>query len=326
MPFPSLRAQHLRVDPLAVVAHPHPKLPLVVAKLDFDLLGSGMTERIAQCLAGDAEDLVAHDRMQRPRRTLHLDPQTASAEFSAASSSPSARIESARSFISVAEVRSPCTASRPSVIASAAWSMALARTRFDSAGRSGRRLNAVWNRSSSPWKLCNNVSCSSRAMRVRSATRASNVILEALAQLPHAQLIASPSQGEDQHEAQRAEPCRLVVSRGDVETERIADLVPYPAVVAGDDSKAVAAGCKIRILHLSLIGDFLPVRILAFELVTKADPIGHREAERGELDLEIADHRRKSQARGGHGGQVLPVELAIRGNPFDVHRRRQPVV
>ena len=74
----------------------------------------------------------------------------ASSRFSLASSSASARRESARSFVSVAEVRNPCTASRPSVIASAAWSMALARTCFDSAGRSGRRLNAVWNRSSSP--------------------------------------------------------------------------------------------------------------------------------------------------------------------------------
>ena len=43
-----------------------------------------------------------------------------------------------------------------------------------SAGRSGSRYDAVWNRSSNPWKLCSSVSCSSRAMRVRSLTRSSS--------------------------------------------------------------------------------------------------------------------------------------------------------
>ena len=38
VPFPSLRAQHLRVDALAVVAHAQTDLPFVVPKLHFDLL------------------------------------------------------------------------------------------------------------------------------------------------------------------------------------------------------------------------------------------------------------------------------------------------
>ena len=78
VPFPALRAQHLRVDPLAVVAHPHSKLPLVVADLHFDLLRSRVAEGVAQRLAGDAEDLVAHDRMQSARRALHFDMQRCS--------------------------------------------------------------------------------------------------------------------------------------------------------------------------------------------------------------------------------------------------------
>ena len=47
VPFLPPRTQHLLVDPLAVVAHPHPKLPLIVTKLDFDPLGRGMAERVA---------------------------------------------------------------------------------------------------------------------------------------------------------------------------------------------------------------------------------------------------------------------------------------
>ena len=73
------QAQHLGVDALAVVAHAQAQAALVVAQLHFDLLRLRVPERVAQGLAGNAEDLVAHDRMQVARRALHLDAQRHSA-------------------------------------------------------------------------------------------------------------------------------------------------------------------------------------------------------------------------------------------------------
>ena len=59
----------------------------------------------------------------------------------------------ARSSRSTADARKPCTASRPSVIAFAACSIAVSSFSLASDGRSGSRYEAVWNRSSNPWKL-----------------------------------------------------------------------------------------------------------------------------------------------------------------------------
>ena len=68
-------------------------------------------------------------------------------------------------------------ASRPSVMACAACSIALSNSCFATSGLSGRLMVAALKRSKSPWKLCSRVSCSSRAIRVRSLTRASSPVL-----------------------------------------------------------------------------------------------------------------------------------------------------
>src|SRR5271165_232188 len=145
-------------------------------------------------------------------------------------------------------------------------------------------------------------------------------------QLPNTQSISGPKQPEENGRAQRAEPVRLVVRRSDDKIERVARPLPYLAVFTGDDSEAVVPGCKVRILHLANIDDFFPVRVLAFEFVTEADLFGHGKAYGGKLDFQIADPRREMELRGDRASQVLPIELAIRGNLFDVHRRRQLVV
>ena len=93
----------------------------------------------------------------------------------AASSRPSVLIAAASSLLSTVESRRPWTASglprwhpRP-----AGWPRRAALSRRS--GWSGSKCDAVWNRSSSPWKLWSSVSCRSRAIRVRSLTRAFSV-------------------------------------------------------------------------------------------------------------------------------------------------------
>src|SRR5262249_9393201 len=65
--------ENLRIDSLAVVAHAHLQLRVVVPNFDFDVTRVRVAKRIAQRLAGDAVDVVAEDRMQRPRRALDGD-------------------------------------------------------------------------------------------------------------------------------------------------------------------------------------------------------------------------------------------------------------
>src|SRR5262249_31579963 len=71
--FASTFAQDLLFDALAVVPDVEPELTIVIAKLELDLLCSRVPERVAQCFVRDADDFVAHDRMQCSRPTLHLD-------------------------------------------------------------------------------------------------------------------------------------------------------------------------------------------------------------------------------------------------------------
>ena len=118
-----LVGEHLRIDPLAIVAHAQSELLVVVADLDLDSPGLRMPEGVAQGFRRDLVDLVADDRMQIPR--LALDGDAEFGRLSArsrelASSSPRVLIAIARSLRSSVEARNPCTASRPSVIAFAA--------------------------------------------------------------------------------------------------------------------------------------------------------------------------------------------------------------
>src|SRR5208283_862626 len=62
------------------------------------------------------------------------------------------------------------------------------------------------------------------------------------------------------------------------------------------------------------------------ELVTEANLFRHGEAESGKVDFQITNPRRETELRGYGPGQVLPIDLAIRGDLFDAHWRRQLVV
>src|SRR5580700_9868045 len=56
---------------LTIVPNSHPQHPFPIGDLRFDAVSPGMAEGIAQRLAHDAVNLVAHDRMQLARRAFH---------------------------------------------------------------------------------------------------------------------------------------------------------------------------------------------------------------------------------------------------------------
>ena len=93
----------------------------------------------------------------------------------------------------------------------------------------------------------------------------------------------------------------------------VARLVPHPAVVAGDDAEAVVAGRKVRILRLAVVDHLPPVAILALQLVLEMDLLRRDQAQRGVVDLQIANPRRQTQVRtaapGKFANRVLPSAL-----------------
>src|SRR5215472_9598861 len=76
----------------------------------------------SKSLAGYAVDFVSQDRMQVPRRSFDLDRKDGGivVGFMAATSRPSAPMATARPLVTAVDERKSWTASRPSVIASAA--------------------------------------------------------------------------------------------------------------------------------------------------------------------------------------------------------------
>ena len=76
VPRTPLRRQERRLDTLAIVSDPQSKLLLIIAEFHFDLLRLSMSECISQGLTRYPIDIVAHDRVQVPRRAFHLDMQS----------------------------------------------------------------------------------------------------------------------------------------------------------------------------------------------------------------------------------------------------------
>ena len=155
MAFDTLGRKDLRIDAFPVVPHPQSEFMAVVADLDLDQSGLRVTKSIPQRFRRNLVDLVAKDRC-RSRGCPSTATRNAGdwpALASVASPSPKVLIATGRSVPSTADARKPCTASRPSVMAFAACSIAVSSLAFASAGRPGSRYDAVWNRSNRPWKL-----------------------------------------------------------------------------------------------------------------------------------------------------------------------------
>ena len=138
MSFDSVACEHGRIDPPAVITHAQAELLVVVADLDLDPPGVRVPEGIPKRFRGNPVDLVANNRaadLAPAPRPRHAKAGQAWALASVASSSPRVRIATARSLRSTVAARKPCTASRPSVIAFAAWSIATSSFSLASAGR-----------------------------------------------------------------------------------------------------------------------------------------------------------------------------------------------
>src|SRR6266852_9003266 len=145
-------------------------------------------------------------------------------------------------------------------------------------------------------------------------------------QLTQSQFIEHPKQCHKRRYTRQTEPRGLVVRRGYGKIQERSGLIPHTAVVASRNAEAVVAWWQIAIERLPAIADILPIAIPAFQLVTKLDLLRHDEAESGVVDLQIACQRGQAQVRRRVAPRVLPGNVAVRADLFDVKRRRQLVV
>src|SRR5215469_3175719 len=91
-------------------------------------------------------------------------------------------------------------------------------------------------------------------------------------------------------------PVRLIPRRRNHEVQRRAFFVPQSAVVGGHDTEAIVAWRQVRVLRLAVVDDFLPVAVLALQLVFEMDLFRRHQAQRGVIDTDVVDF----------GGQMYP--------------------
>src|SRR5271165_6360341 len=143
--------------------------------------------------------------------------------------------------------------------------------------------------------------------------------VERLCDLMKPVAIQPPEQRQNSGHARRPEPTGLIVGRGDGKLQRVAGLVPDTAVVAGHNAEAVVAWSKIGILRLAVVDDFLPVRILALQLIAKMNLLRGTEGQSRIIDPHIADQSRQVQSA------RCIISLAVRLHFFNVYRWRESI-
>ena len=244
----SLRREHLLIDALAIVTDPQAELLVVVADLSLDLPGVGVPERVAQGFRRDLVDLVTNDRAQISRVSLDADSKCRAAS-------------STRSRRELVAKHPDCH--REIVAFDGRRSQALHRvTAF------GDRLRSVFNRTIQfLFRVC-------RALRqqVRRRLESQQQTVEALQQrvvqlpgdscpLPNArlerhvelvmqlqqtQLVTCPEQRQKHSHARGAKPCRAPPRRQDLQAQRHAVFIPYPAIVRALNAQRVIPGGQRR--------------------------------------------------------------------------------
>ena len=119
MAGPSMSVENRLIDALAIVHDSQPKLALVIADCHVDPPSLGVTKRVAQRLARDVVNLIPDDRREAPRFSFYAQAKLGTVRVVLSVTSPCAKAVTsrARSLDSTVEERSPCTASRHSVIA-----------------------------------------------------------------------------------------------------------------------------------------------------------------------------------------------------------------
>src|SRR5262249_10135980 len=94
--------------------------------------------------------------------------------------------------------------------------------------------------------------------------------------------------------------------------------------IASHHPKAIVAGREICVEGLSTIAGILPIRVVPFELIAKANFLWCDETERGKVDFQIARERRQPQAPIAVSRYLI--EFSVGGDLFDMHRRGKVVV
>src|SRR3954465_7248822 len=115
--------------------------------------------------------------------------------------------------------------------------------------------------------------------------------------LTEAQLIHRPEQREQSCHYRCAEQVGLIVRGSDREIERRAGLVPHAAVIARCDAESVSPRTQVGVKSLSAVADVLPLAIVALEFRPKPYLFGSNETERGIVNRQIANQRRKAHLR-----------------------------
>src|SRR5580704_16763273 len=124
-----------------------------------------------------------------------------------------------------------------------------------------------------------------------------------------------PEEGNKDGDARQTERVSLIVGRGDVQSDRSFWPVPQPLAVAGDKPESIGAGSKVRVNGFSRCNRLAPATVETFEEISKANPLGHREAQPRVLKRDSPGGWRNSN----RGGELCGV--VIGGDRLDVRQR-----
>ena len=203
---PSLPESHdQRIDPAPVVAHEHPELPEA---------GTRARPRCSWRRSGETRSSTASrpirytssriTGLQRPGLAFDDDAIVGRARSPRA---PGGMPEKAcsRSCGALVDFAGPRTALRPSSM-TVPSARARGRATASPASPPAGDPTATWSCIDALTKPCSKVSCSSCAIRVRSASRSSNRTFSAIGQLAHAQPIECDDSGHDRQHRGEPEP------------------------------------------------------------------------------------------------------------------------
>ena len=224
-----------------------------------------MAERVDKGLAADPIDLVANDRLQRARPAFddHAIGGVTDANFLL--DAGERLLEIVRRAARASAGRERRCVLRRSLAPS---DPARGRSEASPASRSGSRSTATCSCIDALTKPCSSVSCSSCAMRVRSASRSSKRDVELPRDLPDAQAVEAPACQSRQHARPTAGTTSVCQnSRLDFEGQRRLGSVPGTVAVGRDHAKPVRARREVGVDRLPLRDRVAPVAIEPVEPV-----------------------------------------------------------
>ena len=284
---PSLPATHdLRIDAPAVVAHQNAQLLGAYSSSSSTCCRARMPEGVDQPLPADPIDLVADHRLElrgRPSTMTRIRRRCPIAELLLDTGRTPAPDRAAR--LPTSAGRGPRCGPRRSPVPSG---RGRGRARPCAGESSGSRSTATCSCIDALTKPCSSVSCSSCAMRVRSARRSSNRTLRLPRHLPDAQAVR-PTRRAPMHDHGRSWNHAVCHTSGWIsKRQRRLGAVPETVAVGRDHAKAIGPGRQIGIDGLALGDGLAPVAIEAVEAVAEPHALGHRQAQAGVAERDPA--------------------------------------